>query len=59
MRTTGEIRRMDDLGRVVIPKEVRKELNLRKYDNFEIFIDDDCIIFKKYNTTFNGKSYGI
>lgn len=59
MRTTGEIRRMDDLGRVIIPKEVRKELTLRKYDNFEIFIDDDCIIFKKYNTTFNGKSYGI
>lgn len=51
MRTTGEIRRIDDLGRVVIPREIRKELNLRKYDNFEIFIDGDCVILKKYNIT--------
>lgn len=59
MRTTGQIRRMDDLGRVAIPKEVRKELKLKDCEPFEVFIDDDCIIFKKYNTIFNDKSYGI
>lgn len=59
MKATGKIRRMDDLGRVIIPKEVRKELNLKDCEPFEIFIDGDCIIFKKYNTTFNDKSYRI
>ncbi len=59
MRATGVIRRMDDLGRVVIPKSVRKELNLKDGEPFEVFIDGDCMIFKKYNITFNGKSYGI
>ena len=36
MRATGIIRRIDDLGRVVIPKEVRKNLNIREGDAFEI-----------------------
>lgn len=51
MRTIGQIRRMDDLGRIVIPKEVRKELNLKDCEPFEIFIDGDCVILKKYNIT--------
>ena len=50
---------MNDRGMIFIPKEVREELKLKDCEPFEIFIDDDCIIFKKYNTTFNGKSYGI
>lgn len=59
MRAIGQIRRMDDLGRIVIPKEVRRELKLKDGEPFEVFIDGDCIVFKKYNTTVNGKSYGI
>lgn len=59
MRATGRISRINDRGMIFIPKEVRKELKLKDCDPFEIFIVDDCIILKKYNTTFNGKSYGI
>ena len=39
MRATGIVRRIDDLGRVVIPKEIRKTLNIRDGDPLEIFID--------------------
>lgn len=49
MRATGIVRRIDDLGRVVIPRELRKTLNLREGDPLEIFTDKDgCVIFKKY-----------
>ena len=49
MRATGIIRRIDDLGRVVIPKEIRKSMNIREGDPLEIYTDrDGCVIFKKY-----------
>lgn len=50
MRATGIIRRIDDLGRVVIPKEVRKNLNIREGDAFEIFTDPNerAVYFKPY-----------
>lgn len=49
MRATGIIRRIDDLGRVVIPKEVRRELRISAGDPLEIYTDrDGCVIFKKY-----------
>lgn len=49
MKATGIIRRIDDLGRVVIPKEVRKKLGFKIGDPFEIFVGDDGeIILKKY-----------
>lgn len=49
MRATGIIRRIDDLGRVVIPKEIRRTMNIREGDPLEIFTDKDgCVIFKKY-----------
>lgn len=51
MITTGKVRRMDDLGRVAIPKEVRKTLNIEWGEPFEIFTDENCVIFKKYHTT--------
>ena len=51
MRTTGKIRRMDDLGRVAIPREIRNTLNIEWGEPLEIFIDEDCIILKKYHTT--------
>ena len=48
MKTTGIIRRIDDLGRVVIPKEIRRNLGIREDDPLEILIHEDCICFKKY-----------
>ena len=49
MKSTGVIRRIDDLGRIVIPKEIRKNLRIKEGDNLEIFINDEDIIFKKYS----------
>lgn len=48
MRATGIIRRIDDLGRVVIPKEIRRQFNIREGDPLEIFASWDGVIFKKY-----------
>ena len=50
MRETGIVRRIDDLGRVVIPKEIRQNFRIREGDPLELFIDGDLICFKKYNT---------
>lgn len=48
MKATGIIRRIDDLGRVVIPKEVRRTLGIYEGDPLEIYTDKDCVCFKKY-----------
>lgn len=49
MKATGIVRRIDDLGRVVIPKDIRRTMNIREGDPLEVFTDrDGCIIFKKY-----------
>ncbi|MBS7020601.1 MAG: AbrB/MazE/SpoVT family DNA-binding domain-containing protein [Firmicutes bacterium] len=49
MKATGVVRRIDELGRIVIPKEIRKTLRIREGENLEIYIDDqDQIILKKY-----------
>ena len=54
MKATGIVRRIDDLGRVVIPREVRKNLNIREGDPLEIFTTNDgCVCFKKYNEHIN------
>ena len=50
MKATGIVRRIDDLGRVVIPKEIRRTLRIRVGDPLEIFVDRDGeVIFKKYS----------
>ena len=50
MKATGVVRRIDDLGRVVIPKEIRKTLRVREGDPLEIFTDSEGqIILKKYS----------
>ncbi len=49
MKTTGVIRRIDDLGRIVIPKELRKTLRIKNGDSLEIFVDNEDIIFRKYS----------
>ena len=49
LKSTGVVRRIDDLGRIVIPKEIRRNLKIRDGENMEIFIDLDTIILKKYS----------
>ena len=53
MKATGIVRRIDDLGRVVIPKEVRRNFHIREGDPLEIYISDDgkYVCFKKYMVT--------
>ncbi len=50
MKATGIVRRIDDLGRVVIPKEIRRTMRIREGDPLEIFVSTDGeVIFKKYS----------
>ncbi|MDL2232607.1 stage V sporulation protein T [Ruminococcaceae bacterium OttesenSCG-928-L11] len=50
MKATGIVRRIDDLGRVVIPKEIRRTMRIREGDPLEIYTDNDGeVIFKKYS----------
>ena len=48
MKNTGVVRKIDELGRIVIPKEIRKNLNIRSGEDVQIYIEDDKIILKKY-----------
>lgn len=50
MKSTGMIRRVDELGRVVIPKEIRNKLDIQEKDPLEIYVQEDCIILKKYES---------
>ena len=49
MKETGILRRIDELGRIVIPKEIRRKLKIREGDNMDIFVNDDTVILKKYS----------
>lgn len=51
MKATGIVRRIDDLGRIVVSKEIRGALGIKEGDSFEFFIDGDQIIIKKYLET--------
>lgn len=51
MKTTGIVRRIDDLGRIVIPKEIRRTCNLREGDPMEFYLGENGkIILNKYDT---------
>lgn len=70
MKSTGIVRKVDELGRVVIPKELRRTLGIGEKDPLEIYMDQDRIILHKYEpscacvfcgnagvvTTFKGKN---
>ena len=68
MKSTGIVRKIDELGRIVLPKELRRTLDIEEKDPLEIFIEDNTIILKKYQpacmfcgnardvTTFKGKN---
>lgn len=49
MRSTGIVRRIDDLGRVVIPKEIRRQLRIKEGDPLEIFLEGNKVCFEKYS----------
>ena len=49
MKSTGIIRRIDDLGRIVIPKEIRKNFRIKEGDNLEIFVSGEEVILRKYS----------
>ena len=58
MKATGIVRRIDDLGRVVIPKEIRRTLRIREGDPLEIYTEKDGeVIFKKYSPMGELSSY--
>ncbi|KGE20039.1 AbrB/MazE/SpoVT family DNA-binding domain-containing protein [Paenibacillus wynnii] len=48
MKSTGIVRRIDELGRVVLPKELRRTLGIAPLDPLEVFVDGDKIVLKKY-----------
>lgn len=48
MKSTGIVRKVDELGRVVIPIELRRTLGIAQKDALEIYVDEDKIILKKY-----------
>lgn len=50
MKSTGIVRKVDELGRVVLPIELRRTLDISPRDPLEIFIEGDTIILKKYET---------
>lgn len=49
MKSTGVTRKIDELGRVVIPKEIRRNLGIRDGESLEIFIEEGNIVLKKFN----------
>jgi len=48
LKSTGIVRKVDELGRIVLPKELRQTLNIRERDPIEIFVDNSSIVLQKY-----------
>lgn len=61
MKSTGIVRKIDELGRVVIPMEMRRSMNIEDGDAFEIFVEGEHIVLSKYEPlcTFCGGSDGL
>lgn len=51
MKSTGIVRNIDELGRIVVPKEMRTKMNISSSDPIEIYVEDDKIILKKYENS--------
>ena len=51
MKSTGIVRKVDELGRIVLPIELRRSLDIAEKDSLEIYVDDNRIILKKYEPT--------
>ena len=50
MKATRIVRKIDELGRVVLPMELRKKMGLEQHDPIEIYVDGDSIVLKKYES---------
>jgi AbrB family transcriptional regulator, transcriptional pleiotropic regulator of transition state genes len=48
LKSTGIVRKIDELGRIVLPIEIRNNMGIKNKDGIEIFVDEDKIILKKY-----------
>ncbi len=61
MKSTGIVRKIDELGRIVLPVELRKTLGINAGDQLEIFVDGDIVMLSKYEPqcVFCGKSGGV
>lgn len=61
MKSTGIIRKVDELGRIVLPIELRRTLDIAERDELEIFMEDDRIILQKFEPAciFCGSSRGL
>ena len=51
IKSTGIIRKVDELGRIVIPMELRNKLEIAERDDLEIFVEGSSIVLKKYNSS--------
>lgn len=58
MKATGIVRRIDELGRVVIPREIRERFHIKDGDPLEIFTEDNKIVLCKYDTS-DGKEEAV
>lgn len=56
MNSTGMVRKIDELGRIVIPKEIRKNINIHDGEELEIYINNNSIILKKINSFLTNKN---
>lgn len=65
MKAAGVVRNLDKLGRLVVPKEIRKQLNINEGDAVEFYVHDECIVLSKYQPgcaeceTVGVKLYGL
>ncbi|MDO4484728.1 MAG: AbrB/MazE/SpoVT family DNA-binding domain-containing protein [Clostridia bacterium] len=61
MKSTGVVRQLDSLGRIVIPIELRRTMDIAVKDSLEIFVEGDQIVLKKYDPTclFCGSAEGV
>ncbi|HIR30417.1 MAG TPA: AbrB/MazE/SpoVT family DNA-binding domain-containing protein [Candidatus Faecousia faecavium] len=61
MKSTGIVRKVDELGRIVLPVEMRRTLDIAERDELEIYLEKDCIILQKYEESciFCGSTRGL
>lgn len=61
MKSTGIVRKIDELGRIVLPIELRRNLDIGEKDAVEIYVEEESIILKKYKSScvFCGNTQGI
>ncbi len=61
MKSTGIVRSIDELGRIVLPMELRKTMNINSKDKIEIYVDGDSIVLRKHQVvcTFCGSSEDV